>query len=139
VSRTLFSQFGRFLLVGAVGFAIDGGLLDLLVCKGLDPYVARAISFPPAVTVTWYLNRIWAFGVRDSGARRQYLRYIAVQIVGAVSNYAVYGVVLLGIPHTPTGVLGAFAAGSAAGLVVNFVGARTLVFIGGHSSGALVE
>jgi putative flippase GtrA len=130
----LITQFTRFLAVGAVGFAIDGGLLDLLVWSGIDPYQARAISFPPAVTVTWYLNRVWAFAVRDKAARRQYLRYIAVQIIGAVSNYALYAVVLLGIPHTSTGVLAAFAIGSAAGLVINFVGARKLVFVSGDSS-----
>lgn len=139
MSRLLLGQLARFLVVGSIGFAIDGGVLNLLVWNGFDPYVARGISFPPAVTATWYLNRVWAFGVREGRARAQYLRYIAVQIVGAIGNYAIYAVILLVIPHTVEGVLTAFAAGSAGGLLINFVGARTFVFASGRASGALAD
>ena len=129
MTRSLAGQLARFLVVGAIGFIIDGGLLNLLVWQGINPYLARAISFPPAVTTTWYLNRIWAFAARAHGPRRQYLRYLAVQIVGACGNYLIYALILFVVPHTVDGVLAAFAVGSAGGLLINFVGARMFVFL----------
>lgn len=131
MTRTLTGQLARFLVVGAIGFVIDGGLLNFLIWQGVNPYLARGISFPPAVTTTWYLNRVWAFATPAGGARRQYLRYIAVQIAGALGNYLIYVIVLFVVAHTVDGVLAAFAVGSAGGLLINFVGARTFVFLSG--------
>jgi putative flippase GtrA len=129
VKSALLEQIARFAVVGTIGFAMDGGILYLLVSKGVDPYVARAISFPPAVTVTWFLNRIWTFAANDGAARRQYARYFAVQIAGALSNYLVYGLILSFVDRTAVRALLALAAGSAAGLIVNFIGARSFAFV----------
>ena len=134
MSGTLLGQIGRFVVVGGVGFAIDGGLLYLLVLEGADPYLARVVSFPPAVTATWYLNRVWTFAARTGTPRRQYTRYLAVQIAGALGNYAVYALILMFIHRTAGGAIVAFAAGSTAGLFINFAGARTLVFVPGRLS-----
>ncbi len=139
MNRAFIDQVARFLVVGTLGFAIDGGLLYLLVRIGVDPYLARAFSFPPAVTATWYLNRVWTFAARQGVVRRQYARYLAVQIVGALSNYGVYAVILSLGHRTPAGALAAFAAGSIAGLVINFAGARALVFVASGSAAAVAE
>lgn len=139
MNRALIDQVARFVVVGTVGFTIDGGLLYLLVRLGVDPYLARALSFPPAVTATWYLNRVWTFAARNGAARRQYARYLGVQVVGALSNYAVYAVILSLGYRTAEGTLAAFAAGSVAGLVINFAGARALVFVSGGSAAAVAE
>lgn len=137
--RTLVDQVARFVVVGTVGFVIDGGLLYLLVRSGVDPYLARAFSFPPAVTVTWYLNRVWTFAARQGAARRQYARYLAVQLVGALSNYGVYAAILSLGHRSAEGALAALAAGSIAGLVINFAGARALVFVSGGAPTAVAE
>ncbi|HEX3847007.1 MAG TPA: GtrA family protein [Steroidobacteraceae bacterium] len=134
MSRGLLRQIARFIVVGGLGFAIDGGLLYTLVSRGADPYLARAISFPPAVTATWYLNRVWTFAARSQAPRSQYLRYLAVQGAGALGNYAVYALILAFVRHTAERAFAAFAAGSAAGLLINFVGSRTLVFHAAHSA-----
>jgi putative flippase GtrA len=139
VRRTLVDQVARFVVVGTVGFVIDGGLLYLLVRSGVDPYLARAFSFPPAVTVTWYLNRVWTFAARQGAARRQYARYLAVQLVGALSNYGVYAAILSLGHRSAEGALAALAAGSIAGLVINFAGARALVFVSGGAPTAVAE
>jgi putative flippase GtrA len=139
VRRTFVDQIARFIVVGTVGFAIDGGLLYLLVRSGVDPYLARAFSFPPAVTATWYLNRVWTFAAREGAARRQYARYLAVQLVGALSNYGVYAAILSLGHRSAEGALAALAAGSIAGLVINFVGARALVFVSGGSATAAAK
>jgi putative flippase GtrA len=139
VNRAFIDQVARFLVVGTLGFAIDGGLLYLLVRIGVDPYLARAFSFPPAVTATWYLNRVWTFAARRGIVRQQYARYLAVQIIGALSNYGVYAAILSLGHRSAEGALAAFAAGSIAGLVINFAGARALVFVAGSSAAAVAE
>ena len=123
-------SFLRFCVVGTVGFAVDGGLLYLLVSHEIHPYLARAFTFPVAVTATWYLNRHWAFGISSGapGKGRDYRRYLLVQSVGALGNYLVYALLLVFLSHTPPNALAALAAGSLLGLVINYTGSRWWVF-----------
>ena len=131
-------QFCRYLAIGALGFAIDGALLYMLVAEGANPYWARALSFAVAVTVTWRLHRVWTFRTRaTAGARREYFGYFAVQILGALTNYACYATVLGFLAPTPANALVALAAGAGFGLIVNFAGARWLVFKGASVSDAV--
>lgn len=122
-------QFLRFGAVGATGFSVDAAILFVLITAGIDPYLARVLSFAAAVTVTWALNRAWTFkSVPGHGGRNRYVRYLAVQIAAALVNYACYAGVLGFIPATPVNAVLALAAGSAVGLIVNFSGAKWLVF-----------
>lgn len=122
-------QLFRFLCVGSVGFVVDGGLLFLLVWLGVDPYVARVFSFPIAVIATWRLNRLWTFADADRARpARQLNRYFAVQIIGALCNYAIYSGIVAANGETLMSVAVGFAIGSAVGMFVNFLGARALVF-----------
>ena len=121
-------QILRYGLVGGVGFVVDAGLLYALIAVGGDPYLSRLGSFAVAVTVTWALNRRWTFGRRGrAGAARSYLGYALVQLGGAAANFLVYAAVLGVLAPTPGNAVLALAAGSVAGLAVNFTGAR-LVF-----------
>lgn len=117
--------------VGAVGFIIDGGLLALLFHGfDADPYGARAASFSCAVTATWWLNRRVTFRDRRSdGAarRREYALYIAVQILGALANLAVYSALLAGVPAFAAWPVAALAVGAVAGLAVNY--SLSLLFV----------
>lgn len=128
-SMTVTSTFLRFLVVGTVGFAIDGGLVWMLVSDGLNPLVTRCFSFPSAVIVTWWLNRIWTFATGPNGSKgRQISAYFAVQIVGALTNLCVYAMLLLFIESTALNVMIAFTFGSIIGLFVNFTGSKRFVF-----------
>lgn len=63
----------RFSMVGAIGFAVDGGVLMTLVLGGVDALIARLVSFPAAVFVTWWFNRHWTFsGSPKSRPHRQF-------------------------------------------------------------------
>lgn len=82
----------RFLVVGTIGFCIDGGVLWLLH-SGLDwtPVAARCIGFPLALTATWYLNRSWTFRHgRDRRPGRQYALYLAIQLTGLAINFSAF-------------------------------------------------
>lgn len=127
---TISREFMRFLVVGTVGFAVDGGMVWVLVSGGMDPLVARCFSFPMAVLVTWWLNREWTFtsSSRKLASRHQIAAYIAVQLIGGSANFVAYAAVLSFITPTPPNALMAFALGSALGLIVNFTGAKWFVF-----------
>lgn len=122
----------RFLLfgfAGAIGFVVDVAVLYALAPL-LGWYAGRVASFLAAASATWQLNRRLAFADADAASRRgwrQYLRYLASMLGGAAVNYAVYAATLhfAAIPHAAA--LGV-ALGSVAGLAVNFLTARFLIF-----------
>jgi putative flippase GtrA len=121
-----------FAAVGVLGFCIDGGLLTALVRSGsMNPYLARLVSFPIAVLVTWALNRKFAFSsFAESPKERaaEYGRYFSVQVVGAVANLVVYGLCLFSWPGLAAWPVIPLAIGAVAGLMVNFAGSKLWVF-----------
>lgn len=121
-------EFLTFGAVGVAGLAVDVAVLYLLA-PWLGWYVARALSFVAAATTTWALNRRYTFTTRHAGTplAREYLRYLLTMLGGAAVNYGVYVVTLhwLAGPWAPA--LGV-ALGSCAGLALNFLSARHLVF-----------
>lgn len=127
----LLTQILRFGAVGAVGFVIDGGLLWLFLSLDMSAYLARALSFPAAVVVTWMLNRNWTFAATNHASKKgQFRRYLGVQIAGNVTNYAVYSLVISLFGTQSTTVFVAFVLGSFIGSCLNFTGARLLAFRG---------
>ena len=120
----------KFSLVGILGFVVDAGSLQLLTgAMGFDPYAGRLFSYLLAATTTWWCNRRFTFIACDDDRRlRQWLHYLVVNAAGGGVNYGVYalGLLLSGFlrQHLCLGV----AAGSLAGLAVNFIASRRLVF-----------
>ena len=121
-------EFLSFAVVGAIGFLVDLGVLYLLA-PYLGWYGARVVSFIAAATTTWVCNRHFTFSGRQSGASllREYAHYMLTMLAGALVNYTAYVITLhwVGGPLAPA--LGV-AIGSCAGLVVNFLSARHIVF-----------
>lgn len=126
-------QFIRYLAAGVCGLAADGGVLLLLVgVFGWSGVAARLTSFAGAVLLTWTINRFWTFRTSGSGAPRaaisQFVDYAAIQAAGGAFNLAIYAI-MLPVTHSHSlGLLLALGCGSAAGLLVNYVGARAFVF-----------
>lgn len=124
--------FPAFVAVGAIGFLVDATILAILV-HGYEwgDYTARIVSFLCAVTVTWYLNRKYAFAAGQTSNRRQeYTRYIAVQGTGMLINFLVYALCIETSALMDAWPVLALAAGSVVALLFNYVGARVFVFIG---------
>lgn len=118
----------RFAVVGATGFVIDAGLTFAFHRAGLSPWLARLPAYLVANLGTYTLNRNWTFNHRDRGFLTGWARYFASTAAGAAVNYAAYSVVLLLTRHSSIEVLGAVAAGSLAGMSVNYLAARHFVF-----------
>lgn len=122
-------QLPRFLVAGTIGFAVDAGVLYAALALGADYYSGRLVSFSLAVAATWLINRHWTFEhhqVRPSLA--EFTRYFGAMVLGGAVNYASYALIVATLPRTPWLPLAAVAAGSIAGLGVNFTSARLWVF-----------
>lgn len=128
------ADFPRFVVVGALGFAIDNLTLLSLVNAGWAPLAARAVSIPVALVATWLINRLWTFrstsaGKTVRGIGAEFLGYCGVQLTGGVVSFVVFSVVVATIgATTQVELTAAVAAGSASALLINYLGARILVF-----------
>ena len=119
-----------FVLVGAIGFLVDAGILTALMTGfGFCHYGARAISFTVAVTATWYMNRRWVFdrtGIRMSG--REYTSYLLVQVIGAVINLSVFVAMIEFVPILAKTPVIPLALGAAVALMFNYSASSRFVF-----------
>jgi len=123
------SQFVRFAVAGVAGLAADVVVLYAMLALGLGMFGGRTISFLSAVWVTFMLNRRFTFGRRsDQSVWGEWWRYLGAMIAGGAVNYAAYSAVVVLFPKLPFLPLLAVAAGSLAGMSVNFVSAKFLVF-----------
>lgn len=124
------SNFLLFGLVGSMGFAVDGGLLHLLVSQlSWGPVAARAVSIPVAVYVTWLLNHLFTFrGISNRPAYLGLARYITVSLAGAGVNFLVYSALVLTYRTMASQPLLPLAIASAVALVVNYLGSKHYAF-----------
>ena len=135
-------HFMRFCCVGLLGFLVDfavlktvleaATLLGLDVASLLAKVAARLVSFSVAVVATWLVNRTWTFAGHAKGAGSSLLAefgsYLTVQSVGFAANLAAYTAVLAGISAHSGHLLPAMIAGTAAGMMINYLGAKHFVF-----------
>ena len=85
------AEFIHFGAVGASGFIVDVTFYYLLQLFGLDHYAARALSFWPAASWNWAMNRRGTFGERRRRPRaRQWMEFLLTSAIGFVINYSVY-------------------------------------------------
>lgn len=102
----------RFGIIGATGFVVDIATFALLIGAGLNPYAARALSFPAAVAVTYAGNRAWTF--HDTTHARPVLYFFA-QVIGMGVNMLVFAAVI----HHPVWLPFQYYAGLITGALVS--------------------
>jgi putative flippase GtrA len=123
-------EFGRFGIVGTVGFLVDVAVLYAALWLGAGPYGGRLVSYLAAATTTWLLNRIWTFQDRNSDISpvRQWGIFLVVNLVGFASNYGTYALLIGVSPFCARHPVIAVAAGALAGMLGNFALSRRYVF-----------
>ena len=128
IARTDLRQFLAFTIIGVLGFVVDSSVLYLGLEIGLGLRWGRLVSYLVAVTATWALNRRFTFGASRHRPMIEWARFAITQLAGAAVNLGTYFALI-----TASGFVARFpvfgvAAGSLAGLAVNFTVARAFVF-----------
>jgi putative flippase GtrA len=122
------AQFMRFGVVGLIGLVIDTATVyGLRYLIGL--YGAGLVAYLTAASGNWVLNRLWTFRGQGSGpAHRQWGLFMITNLAGFVLNRGTYVILVTWVAAAAAQPVIATAAGSVAGMFVNFSLSRRLVF-----------
>jgi len=135
----LHTQIYRFAVVGVINTAIDLAVLNLLIftthrgTTGAYSAIYKGISFIIAVANSYVLNRKWTFaGAKKKKPAHEAAQYFIVSFVGLIVNDFIATAFVHIVPPMfglinlwPT--VGGLA-GTAGGLIWNFLGYRFIVF-----------
>lgn len=128
VRMILLAQFLRFGAVGLVGLLVDTATVYGLR-HALGLYGAGTVAYVVAATGNWLLNRMWTFRGHGSGpAHRQWAMFMIANLGGFVLNRGTYAVLVTFVAVAADQPVIATSAGSIAGMFVNFILSRRLVF-----------
>ncbi|HBF30001.1 GtrA family protein [Rhizobium sp.] len=117
----------RFALVGTAGFAVDAGVLWLLLeVTPFGAFISRIFAIALAMMTTWMFNRAFTFGASKRTIVAEGFRYGSVGVVSALVNYGIYAGLLLTVPALNP--FFALIAASLAAMVFSFFGYSRFVF-----------
>jgi len=134
-------QFIKFCIVGASSTLIDFSVANIAyyLLQVRPAALASVMGFCVAVVNGYFWNSRWTFRDRERRAvHEEFVRFVAVNIVGALLNYSIVSFVLLFDKHDPHPKLVFNGAKIlATGIVVfwNFFANRRWTF--GHRKGAV--
>ncbi|MCC7009118.1 MAG: glycosyltransferase family 2 protein [Acidobacteria bacterium] len=127
----VWTQLTQFLIVGALGTAVNLGILTALLRVGLPTQGAVAAAILGAMVFNFVLNRRFSFaGARSAAWPRQLARFVGASSLGAIVNYL--GTMITLARFTPGHPQLAALVGIALGTGFNFIASRYLVFREGH-------
>jgi putative flippase GtrA len=97
----IFFQIAKFGCVGAANFAVDIGILNLLIflsgtAVGVAYIIFKVVSFTFAVTNSFIWNKVWTFkkaGNKEAG--KEFFQFIIISVIGLVLNAAVAGFLVI--------------------------------------------
>lgn len=79
-------SFGKFLVVGTIGFIINTVILELFVAIGLHPVIGSAIGAEASIVSNFLLNNAWTFRSRKIGGSAAIGKFFQFNVtsIGAV-------------------------------------------------------
>jgi len=111
---SLFIRFQKFLLIGAMGLAVNMSGLFILTEYLHIYYVASSfVAIEASLVVTFILNEVWTWGDRRPGTvTRRFWKYQAVNGAGLVINLSVLFLLtsLVGVNYLLSNLVGAALA-----------------------------
>ncbi|WP_409520660.1 GtrA family protein [Pantoea sp.] len=120
----------KFIIVGGIGFIIDGSILLILRNYGLDLTLCRIVSFSIAVICTWLLNKNWTFSINNevkNNPPKHYL-YFLFQCVGAIINFIVFVFLTKNFIIMHLNPLFPFSIASGLAMIFNYLTSKLIVF-----------
>lgn len=129
---SFFDQFGKFAAIGFTNFAVDAGVLNLLmyltgITGGAGFTVWKSISFVVAVTHSYLWNKLWTFQSRQT-AGKEFIKFMTVMIASWLINVGVASLVLFIMGPSVAHANIAAVIGSAVALIFSFIGFKVVVF-----------
>jgi putative flippase GtrA len=135
----IFFQIAKFGCVGAANFAVDIGILNLLIfisgsAAGIAYTLFKIISFIFAVTNSYVWNKIWTFKKVDTKETgKEFGQFIMISIIGLILNAVIASVLVnvigpLGGIKVKTWASVSAAVASICVMAWNFVGYKFWVF-----------
>jgi putative flippase GtrA len=132
-------QIAKFGCVGAANFAVDIGILNLLIflsgsAAGVAYTLFKVISFIFAVTNSYIWNKIWTFKKVDTKETgKEFGQFIMISVIGLVLNAVIASVLVnaigpLGGINAKTWASVSAAIASVCVMAWNFVGYKFWVF-----------
>jgi putative flippase GtrA len=134
--RGLAREVGKFGTVGAISFAIDTVIFNLLLSTGTPTLLAKLASTVVATTVAFLGNRFWTWRHRShANMARQYTMFFVLNAIGlgiglgclAISHYGL-GAIWPAFQSRIADNLSAQIVGTAAGTLFRFWSYRRFVF-----------
>jgi putative flippase GtrA len=134
--RGLAREVGKFGTVGAISFAIDTVIFNLMLGAGAETLVAKLVSTVVATTIAFLGNRFWTWRHRaHANLARQYTMFFVLNAIGlgiglgclAISHYAL-GSIWPAFQSRLADNLSAQIVGTAAGTLFRFWSYRRFVF-----------
>lgn len=124
----LLAQLVAFGCVGTIGFLLD--VATVYALKGsIGLYGAGLVAYFVAATGNWAINRAWTFrGTHRDAAHVQWARFLVFNLFGLVLNRGTYMLLVTFSAYCAEYPVYAVAAGAIAGMGVNFILSRNLVF-----------
>ena len=114
--------------IGTLGFLIDATVFLVANLFFQNLYLSRVVSYVAAASSNWILNRRFTFAASDRSPVHEWGRFLLLQLGGGGVNYGVYAFLVHEYDYFRGFPVAAIAAGSIAGMGVNFLTAKFLVF-----------
>lgn len=117
----------RFIICGAVAFAVDAAVLAALSSGlGVHPILARLAAIALAMVAAWLMHRTFSFAVSAPPSIAEFLRFASVAWTAAALNYCLFVLILLIDAHVPP--LAAMFISSLAAMTFSYLGMRLAAF-----------
>jgi putative flippase GtrA len=131
IKHVLSRRFLSFAIIGTAALPVDAAVLYTAMFLGSGPYLGRVVSYLVAATTTWALNRRFTFReLRSPDRLKEWSRFLAANAAGGLVNYGVYALLVATSAVVARWPIIGIAAGSLAGLSLNFTLSRGVVFTG---------
>jgi len=89
-----FARFGKFLVVGLIGFVIDFGTSNILKRLGVQAEVAQAISFSVATLSNFAFNYFWIYPeAKNANVAKKIGQFLIVSVVGLLIRTPIFSLV----------------------------------------------